>query len=124
MSTPSSRNAWFVLAAAFLGWMFDGVEMGIFPLVARSALHEMQTATGVVDDKFVGLWMGRITAFFLIGGAIGFAMRLVFAAVEMAGDIAGTQMGLGFALFYDPGNVQHTPLLGQFMGLVATLTFL
>jgi len=60
----------------------------------------------------------------IIGLAIGFAMRLVFAAVEMAGDIAGTQMGLGFALFYDPGNVQHTPLLGQFMGLVATLTFL
>ena len=31
-----------VLQAAFLGWMFDGLEMGIFPLVARPALQELQ----------------------------------------------------------------------------------
>ena len=60
----------------------------------------------------------------VIGAAIGFALRLVFTAVEMAGDLVGLQMGLGFAMFYDPGNMQHTPLIGQFMGLLATLTFL
>jgi flagellar biosynthetic protein FliR len=60
----------------------------------------------------------------VIGLAIGFALRLVFVAVEMAGDLIGMQMGLGFAMFYDSGNVQHTPILGQFMGLLATLTFL
>jgi flagellar biosynthetic protein FliR len=60
----------------------------------------------------------------VIGLAIGFVLRLVFVAVEMAGDLIGLQMGLGFAMFYDPGNVQHTPILGQFMGLVATLAFL
>src|SRR5690606_4511231 len=60
----------------------------------------------------------------VIGLAIGFALRLVFTAVEMAGDLIGVQMGLGFAMFYDPGNIQHTPILGQFMGLLATLTFL
>jgi len=60
----------------------------------------------------------------VIGLAMGFALRVVFTAVEMAGDLIGLQMGLGFAMFYDPGNVQHTPILGQFMGLIATLTFL
>jgi len=60
----------------------------------------------------------------VIGLAIGFALRLVFTAVEMAGDLIGLQMGLGFAMFYDPTNVQHTPILGQFLGLLATLTFL
>lgn len=60
----------------------------------------------------------------VIGLAIGFALRLVFVAVEMAGDLVGMQMGLGFAMFYDPANVQHTPILGQFLGLLATLTFL
>src|SRR5688572_3868269 len=60
-----------VLVAAFLGWMFDGMEMGIFPLVARPALQEMQAAGGVVDDKFVGHWMGIITALFLLGAAAG-----------------------------------------------------
>jgi flagellar biosynthesis protein FliR len=60
----------------------------------------------------------------VIGLAIGFVLRLVFVAVEMAGDLIGLQMGLGFAMFYDPGNVQHTPIVGQFMGLLATLVFL
>jgi iron(III) transport system permease protein len=46
MSPNSKRAGYFALLAAFLGWMFDGMEMGIFPLVARPALQEMQaTAT-------------------------------------------------------------------------------
>ena len=28
-------SQWLVLAACFLGWMFDGVEMGLFPQVVR-----------------------------------------------------------------------------------------
>ena len=67
----SRRGQWFVLAAAFLGWMFDGVEMGIFPLVARPALQSMIPAAVAGQDQFVGLWMGRITALFLIGAAGG-----------------------------------------------------
>lgn len=60
-----------MLLAAFLGWMFDGMEMGIFPLVARPALQEMQAAVGVLDEQFVQMWMGRITALFLLGAAAG-----------------------------------------------------
>ncbi|MEO1765848.1 flagellar biosynthetic protein FliR [Thiobacter aerophilum] len=59
----------------------------------------------------------------LIGLSLGFAMRLVLAAVEMAGAIAGLSMGLGFALFYDPQNSAQVPVLGQFMGLLAILVF-
>jgi MFS family permease len=51
--------------------MFDGLEMGIFPLVARPALQEMQAAAGVLDEQFVQVWMGRITALFLLGAAAG-----------------------------------------------------
>ncbi len=60
-----------MLLAAFLGWMFDGLEMGIFPLVARPALQQMQAVSGVVDDRFVGHWMGIVTALFLLGAASG-----------------------------------------------------
>ena len=67
----STRAQWLVLAAAFLGWMFDGVEMGIFPLVARPALQSMMPASALGQDQFVGLWMGRITALFLVGAAVG-----------------------------------------------------
>src|SRR5207244_5739629 len=67
-----TRAQWLVLAAAFLGWMFDGLEMGIFPLVARPALQTMLPAgASGLQDQFVGLWMGRITALFLIGAACG-----------------------------------------------------
>ena len=69
---PTSQRLFAVLAAAFLGWMFDGLEMGIFPIVARPALQQMQaTAGAAVTDAFVGDWMGIITATFLIGAALG-----------------------------------------------------
>ena len=60
-----------VLVAAFLGWMFDGLEMGIFPLVARPALQEFQVQSNVAGDAFIGHWMGIITALFLLGATCG-----------------------------------------------------
>jgi len=63
-----SRGQWLVLIAAFLGWMFDGVEQGVFPLVARPALQDL---LGVQTDELIGPWMGVITALFLIGAACG-----------------------------------------------------
>jgi len=66
-----SRAMFATLAAAFLGWMFDGLEMGIFPLVARPALQEFQIATGTVSEQYIQHWMGIITAAFLVGAAAG-----------------------------------------------------
>jgi MFS family permease len=70
-SKALGRGSWMTLAAAFLGWMFDGMEMGIFPLVARPALQEMQAAHAIMDEGFVQRWMGIITALFLLGAALG-----------------------------------------------------
>ena len=63
-----TRHQWLVLAAAFLGWMFDGVEIGLFPLVCRPALQELLKDTG---DSDVGRWTGFIVACFLLGAAAG-----------------------------------------------------
>lgn len=68
--TRISGKHYLVLLAAFLGWMFDGFEQGLFPIVARPALQDMFTGTGNVDG-FVGEWMGIITATFLVGMALG-----------------------------------------------------
>lgn len=65
-----------------------------------------------------------LTQQILVGLAMGFTMRLIFTAVEMAGDLAGMQMGLGFASFYDPVNASYTPVIAQFLGILATLAFL
>lgn len=60
----------------------------------------------------------------IIGIAIGFTIRLIFTAIEMAGELIGLQMGLGFASFYDPVNASYTPIIAQWLGVVATLSFL
>lgn len=60
----------------------------------------------------------------IIGLAMGLATRLVFSSMEMAGHIAGLQMGLGFATFFDPQNGTQLPLMGQFISIFATLLFL
>jgi flagellar biosynthetic protein FliR len=60
----------------------------------------------------------------LIGLAMGFAMRVVFAAVEMAGEISSLTMGLGFATFFDPNTQGRSSAISQFLALVATMAFL
>ena len=39
--TYAGAARWAVLLAAFLGWMFDGLEMGIFPQIARPAMTQL-----------------------------------------------------------------------------------
>ena len=54
--------------AAFLGWMFDGFEIGLFPLVAQPALKDMLPGA---PEKVIGNWIGVMTAAFLVGAATG-----------------------------------------------------
>lgn len=60
----------------------------------------------------------------IIGLAIGFSMRLVFSAVELAGQVIGMSMGLGFASFYDPQTQGQSTAINQFLVLLAMLVFL
>jgi len=59
----------------------------------------------------------------LIGVTIGFAARIVFAAIEFAGEIVGLQMGLNFAGFFDPATMGQTTAMSRFYGTVAVLLF-
>jgi flagellar biosynthetic protein FliR len=60
----------------------------------------------------------------LIGFAMGFTMRLVFTAVDMAGNMISNQMGLGFATAYDPQSASQTVVVSEFLGMLALLTFM
>ncbi|CAN7684806.1 flagellar biosynthetic protein FliR [Duganella sp. LjRoot269] len=60
----------------------------------------------------------------LIGLAMGFSIRIIFAAVEMAGEISSLTMGLGFATFFDPTTQGRSSAISQFLSLVATMAFL
>lgn len=61
---------------------------------------------------------------FVIGLAMGFAMRVVFAAVEMAGEVSSMTMGLGFAVFYDPQSRGRSSSISQFLSLVLIMVYL
>jgi flagellar biosynthesis protein FliR len=60
----------------------------------------------------------------LIGLAMGFTMRVVFAAIEMAGEVSSLTMGLGFASFFDPNTAGRSSAVSQMLTLVATMAFL
>jgi flagellar biosynthetic protein FliR len=60
----------------------------------------------------------------LIGVAIGFAMQIVFAAADLAGELIGLQMGLSFATFVDSQNSDQVPIVGSYLSLTMMLVFL
>ena len=59
-----------------------------------------------------------------IGLAIGFAVRLIFGAFELAGQIVGFQMGLGFAAFFDPSTSAQSSAMGRCYNNLAALLFI
>ncbi len=60
----------------------------------------------------------------VIGVSLGFAVRLVFAAVSLAADLIGAQMGLNFAMFFDPGMGGQLTSLARFLGTMTSLFFI
>jgi MFS family permease len=55
--------------AALLGWLFDGFEMGLFPLVGPRALEDL--LAGAAGKEAATAWFGSIMAVFLVGAACG-----------------------------------------------------
>lgn len=73
-----------------------------------------------------GSWLGLMVLAqqVLIGILMGFTLRIAFAAIDLAGELIGLQMSLSFAVFYDPGSSGQTPVVTEFLGLLASLIFL
>src|SRR3954464_3375548 len=69
--TPASvvkRAQMMTLVAAFLGWLFDGFEMGLFPLIGKPALQDLLPEATNIQQ---GQWFTVIIAVFLVGAATG-----------------------------------------------------
>ena len=65
--TPTGRYA--VLAAAFLGLAFDGVELGLMPVASLSVTKSLLGEA--YSDADGGVWFARFTAALMLGAAIG-----------------------------------------------------
>ncbi len=60
----------------------------------------------------------------LIGLSLGFAVRIVFSAVEFAGEIIGLQMGLNFAGFFNPMTGGEATATSRFFGVSVSWLFI
>jgi len=70
MSSSSSQRKVLTLVAALLGWLFDGFEMGLFPLIGQPALKDL-LSHAAASDSDVNKWFGATIAVFLVGAASG-----------------------------------------------------
>jgi SHS family sialic acid transporter-like MFS transporter len=71
LAADGSRGKWAALIAAFLGWMFDGFEIGLFPLVGSKALEELVAGEVASNSAAPTEWFGVIMSMFLVGAATG-----------------------------------------------------
>jgi flagellar biosynthetic protein FliR len=61
---------------------------------------------------------------FMVGMVLGFAIRFVMSAFEIAGELIGVQMGINLMSTLDPiAAAGQTPIVGQFMALLTMLVF-
>lgn len=60
----------------------------------------------------------------ILGTIIGLSVRMVFAGMQLAGQLVGFQMGLAMANIIDPASSEQIPLLGELNNLLALLIFL
>ena len=82
------------LVAAILGWLFDGFEMGLFPLIGQPALADLLGSDAPAGDA--AKWFGAIIAVFLVGAATAALSALAWMAVKRV-PLAGAPAGASAA---------------------------
>lgn len=98
------------------------VKVGFAAIVTVAIAPSLAPMPAIAPASYEGLWITLQQV--LIGIALGLTMRIVFAAVQTAGEFIGLQMGLSFASFFDPATGANTAVLARIMNVVATLLFL
>jgi MFS family permease len=70
--TLSPFQRYTILGAAFLAWMFAGLELSMFVLVGRAAILDVLMAGGAsTDPKLVGQWFTWYQGAIMLGAAAG-----------------------------------------------------
>lgn len=95
------------------------IGLALLIAVAVQPSIQNQAVISVTGPQALGATIQQLG----IGLAIGFSVRLVFAAVELAGEVVGFQMGLNFASFFDPMLNTQSSAVARFFGQMAALLF-
>ena len=65
-----------------------------------------------------------VTGEVILGVIIGLSVKMIFAGVQLAGNLAGFQMGFMIANVIDPVTKSQVPIIAQFYYFLAILIFL
>jgi flagellar biosynthetic protein FliR len=95
------------------------VALAFFVALATQADTSVTRTIAFDDPQVLGVLLQQIG----VGLSIGFAVRVVFAAVELAGEVIGFQMGLNFAAFFDPTLGSQSSAVARFFGQMGSLLF-
>jgi len=98
------------------------VRIGLAGLVAFAAQPTLPAIAPVALDSALAFML--VVQQLLIGLSLGFAVRVVFAALEFAGEIIGLQMGLNFAGFFDPISAGTATATSRFFGTTIAWLFI
>ncbi len=119
------RTAAMIFFIPFLGArnVPRGFKIGLALFTSLILVSMVKIDTAIISADLLTLTAG-IGAEIIIGFTIGLIARLIFSAVEMAGEIIGFQMGFSMVNVIDPQTSTHVPIIGQFQTILATLIFL
>jgi flagellar biosynthetic protein FliR len=90
------------------------LSLVVFPLIA----FDRQAAWEGVLPLFLAV-AGEV----LVGLALGLSVRMMFASVQLAGQLAGFQMGFAIVNVMDPLTAGQVSIIGQLKYLTAILIF-
>lgn len=99
------------------------VRVGLSLLVSLAVLPLLKAPPGGIPGDMLP-YAAMIAREIAFGLAIGFVVMLVFAVVEMAGQVLDVEMGFSMVNVIDPVFGQPLPVIGNFLHLLALLLFL
>jgi len=121
---PLVRVLALISVAPLLGHRAVPMRLKIGLALALTAVLAPLVPAPPITDALSGAGLALLAQNILIGLMLGFAVRLIFAALELAGELIGLQMGLSFAGFFNPATGMAQNAVGSFMSLLALLMFI
>ncbi|MEK7336877.1 MAG: flagellar biosynthetic protein FliR [Nitrospirota bacterium] len=97
------------------------VKLGLVLALSLMLAPSIPMPTVSLDPMIL---VGGMLSEMTIGVTIGLAVRLLFGALEVAGELLGIQMGFGAVHLFDPTTSHQTPMIAQFFTMLASLIFL
>lgn len=98
------------------------VRVALAAFIALASQATLPPMPAVALDSPLGFML--VLQQVVIGLSLGFAVRVLFAAVELGGELIGLQMGLNFAGFFDPITAGQGTATARFFGTTVSWLFI